>query len=579
MPNPPPHQQQPLSVSSHNDEEDLKPLGQSEWRDIDDQSLKEAFEGSSMEVFQKQQMSVDIKTENDCDEDNNAEEIGSPDHSMVDSLSGLTLPKQEETPPSQPQASTTSFLRQALLASTKSLTKLRISMTNSAPQHNHPSTTTSEVKSEAVVNKSEADEPFANIAAPTDVDYLDIDMLVNSAVEKHTASAGDAASASSRPTLPPPSYEDTMAAVAAAAVAAASVSPNDPTAPQKQSTTSSLPNFPSSTATARSPSSSGGPPLPVNISLPTEPLSRSQIQSTPSSPSVAIVPQSTILRLPTTNLKVGMEVLDHLFKKTPDNAIVTSNNNVVMSSKPKSSRPRPRSRNRSTGSSPGGGGGLNASKRPSSGLVRQRHASDKQLSSSSPSGVPSFLPKKSRQILPKIPMPKVTLQSLSINGQSNNALVTLVPTTSQQTPSTAATLPSMTPPSSPEEKDLKANNKADISLSILSSTSTTTTLSMSTSLQVPTAVFASLNPLPPKSVASEASKVKAMPPLQIMSPPSSPNNIVDAVNFKTLTTQAGTTTTTTTNSSSSVSGHPALQMALVSVCNRFKGECFTSATS
>ena len=31
------------------------------------------------------------------------------------------------------------------------------------------------------------DEPFANIEAPTDMDYLDIDTLVNNAVERHQA--------------------------------------------------------------------------------------------------------------------------------------------------------------------------------------------------------------------------------------------------------------------------------------------------------------------------------------------------------------------------------------------------------
>ena len=34
---------------------------------------------------------------------------------------------------------------------------------------------------------------------------------------------------------------------------------------------------------------------------------------------VAIVPQSTVLHLPSSNIKVEMEVLDHLFKKTSDN--------------------------------------------------------------------------------------------------------------------------------------------------------------------------------------------------------------------------------------------------------------------
>ena len=72
---------------------------------------------------------------------------------------------------------------------------------------------------------------------------------------------------------------------------------------------------------------------PFTVSLPTEPLSRSQIAisqlnsaTSPSSllghhgschPSntVAIVPQSTIIQLPSANMKVEVEVLDHIFRQ------------------------------------------------------------------------------------------------------------------------------------------------------------------------------------------------------------------------------------------------------------------------
>ena len=44
------------------------------------------------------------------------------------------------------------------------------------------------------------DAPFANIAdPPTDVDFLDIDMLVNTAVEKHTGANAAAAAAKDEP--------------------------------------------------------------------------------------------------------------------------------------------------------------------------------------------------------------------------------------------------------------------------------------------------------------------------------------------------------------------------------------------
>jgi hypothetical protein len=403
------------------------------------------------------------------------------------------------------------------------------------------------------------DTPFANIAdPPTDVDYLDIDMLVNTAVERHNApisvtSATSATSATNSldtsPPPPPPSYEATMAAKL-------------PTSP--------VPRRP-----------------PVTVALPTEPLSRSAIanhatkttsNSKPNTDSVAIVPQSTILHLPSTNIKVEMEVLDHLFKRNND---IGSNNNtgvcsdlfhtlspvtaVVKPSKP--SRP-PRSRN-------GSGRVLGRKSSTGSQVGRSRHASDM---GSVASGV-GALSKKSRQILPKTPLtmspssgapqqplPQFTLQSMSmsINGQTST-IMTLVPNSH----SNSGKSEQDTPPSSPEEKEKKAAAAAAaaavaalLPTSPPPTTTTTPTISSTaktttSSLQVPTAVFACLNPLPRQESLSSSSTVPAMPPLQIMSPPSSPPTTAssDAL-FKTMTTTLASSRSPP--ATSVTSGHPAL---------------------
>ena len=436
------------------------------------------------------------------------------------------------------QFGTTSFLRQALLATTKSLTKLRHSMvhtSNSTLKHVKSETDLTAMQLNQEVNSSPQppgvalclaqspmadempencsnnDEPFANIAAPADFDYLDIDLLVNSTMEKHgspqvqTNTNTDAMSEGLH-TPPPPSYETSIA----------------------KDRNVTLP--PSAFMT------------PMTIALPTEPLSRSLIANSavttssnlncPSS-TVAIVPQNTVITLPSNNLKVEMEVLDHMFKKKDDYEPATS----------APSTPAPNAASKASGKS---------RKKNVSGKTRIRHSSDKSTA----------FAKKSRQILPKTSLPssvpaQFTLQSMSmsINGQQST-IMTLVPSQSIQASNKSQLAnPQMTPPSSPEEKGDAAKK------STMTTTTTTTTTSH---LQVPSAVFASLNPLPKCSTSS----APPMPPLQIISPPSSPNNqglISSDVLFKTVTTQAAgllAAATSTCNTSKSgmtmTSGHPAI---------------------
>ncbi len=216
------------------------------------------------------------------------------DSSLQSPQDPLSQAQQQQQQPmdSASQSSTTSFLRQALMSNTKGLRTLRNSIaSSSAPQ---PAPQMSHAKSESdlvsMANSANAsshnhDEPFANIAAPTDVDYLDIDKLVNSAVEKHTNS-------------PPPPAD-------------ASIPP----------TTSSI-DYDRASSLDES----------LQIALPTRPLSRAAVaRQVSTSSSVAIVPQNTVLQLPNNNMKVQMEVLGHdVFNKKQVNSSVPTTGAAVL---------------------------------------------------------------------------------------------------------------------------------------------------------------------------------------------------------------------------------------------------------
>lgn len=450
------------------------------------------------------------------------------ENELAESISELKLPKQEpQTDPSTTNGSctshtnsSTSFLRQALLATTQSLAKLRYSITSTTPvtpantvnKPVDPMSLTTAITNNNNNNTTTAnahhDEPFANIEAPTDMDYLDIDVLVNNAVERHQQ--------------PPVSVTSSE--------------------PKKASLT---------------------------VSLPTEPLSRSLIaEATASSQmtpllhnTVAIVPQSSVIQLQgTNNLKVEMEVLDHLFQvqNNEDSSNATNTNKSaeqqqhqqVKTAKSKSTS-KAKSYSRRSRSSSGRNGARHPPNR--NGRLRNSLSASSDLNSTSGSGGGNknplpVLAKKSRQILPKttIGVASTTptaasfalLQpvTMSINGQTS-AIMTLVPSQ----PLTACTTShpnQMTPPSSPEEKEEANKAKAK-------------------QLQVPSAVFATLNPLPQGTTPTSLS---TLPPIRILSPPSSPNNNSQSSDllFKATVTQAtGNSTATTT-----MSGHPALMASL-----------------
>ncbi|XP_059091621.1 Krueppel-like factor luna [Tigriopus californicus] len=630
--------------------------------------------------------------------------------SVVDSLngfSGLTIPKVESpnvlspqtqhstmSPSSAPVSSSNcqataemSFLRQALMATTKCLTKVRTSMVTTTISNlstspsslkndqfglvSHDHQTMEIIKKPNSQNPNQhllhniTDEPFANIAAPTDDDYLDIDMLVNSAVEKHQEESrpqqqqqqqeqqqhhqqqshshrqhDDPSSSQAVPPLQqPPSYEDAMV--------------HSILSGSKESFSEKREEEHTASPFAQSSCPEAFPRGLLSFSLPTEPLTRSQIANASGNTtisggpnSVAIVPQSTVIQLPSSNIKVEMEVLDHLFQKaTPEKPHKLNNNNNnnentdgsnndnsnnnhnnnnnnnnsnhanknhinnnncdfftgSLKSKKVTKKQRPTFEAPLSGDSnfsPSSGSVPSPSTTASAKSPRNRNVSGRVARSrnhrNSSEKQASTVAKKSRQILPKSPnhtlidgsttnrpavatnppTPQFTLQSvsMSINGQTST-IMTLVPSTSQISNQ-------MTPPSSPEEKEQAAKNKAAaaVALAAAAATSSSTaggsTMPLPTTkppeFQVPSAVFASLSPLPQNSVLPSASSVPAMPPLQLMSPPSSPNNnaiVPSDLLFKTVTTQAGLShnclTTASSNrtiltASSTLGGHPAL---------------------
>ena len=184
------------------------------------------------------------------------------------------------------------------------------------------------------------------------------------------------------------------------------------------------------------------PQVQSKILLPTEPLSRSSLNpSTLRNSSVAIVPQSSVIQLGSNNLKVEMEVLD------PYSSV-----NSKKATKINSSR---RSRNSSA---------MSKKKRTTS-CPPENTAANTAKNCSHPT-VESLV-KKSRQILPKTPI-------MHLQAGAVGAIMTLVTAT--------PTSLGMTPPSSPEEKEELAKKAAQAAVNG----------------QPISAVFATLNPLPPQ---------------------------------------------------------------------------------
>jgi hypothetical protein len=392
------------------------------------------------------------------------------------------------------------------------------------------------------------DEPFANIEAPTDMEYLDIDSLVNNAVDRHEAGLPNQESHAASTTR-----GSTMATLALPPAPSIQTPPplpdNDALLPMDHSAVFNR-VLPNSTQSSLSLLPLSAAPTPFTVTLPTEPLSRSQIElnasSQPSllglaSNTVAIVPQSTIIQLPSANMKVEVEVLGHIFRQesallnaTPPHqrhqsapSASLASQNLAPRSKPASAKSARARRSRSNSGPPG----------PMQNVLSNRKArnsvclSDKSSSSNSNNnnscgsnnnnnngggvnkGNKFPQAKKSRQILPKptvpasgVPLTSAGLTSvagsfglapvsMSINGQ----LMTLLP---GHVTAAGASVNPMTPPSSPEEKEEAAKNRL-------------------TALHVPSAVFATLNPLPPAA----ASAANASHPLRLLSPPSSPSQL------------------------------------------------------
>jgi len=508
-------------------------------------------------------------------------------------LKCLTPPPPSPTPSSAP--TTTSFLRQALLASTQALAKMRTSMTctvanmkaeqqdlNFGVLNNSNNNSRGNFSPPAVTVQQ--DEPFANIEAPTDMDYLDIDTLVNNAVERHQAGLPnhqqqqqqqqhhqmveqqqrmmeEGVSLHTPPSMPTLPENECLG-------------PNEDVLMQMDSNVfdSTMMDTTTSSSMSSKMNLNNGPPF--TVSLPTEPLSRSQIaisqlnsSSQPSmlghpggchpSNTVAIVPQSTIIQLPNANMKVEVEVLDHIFRQ--ENSLISGTSShqrhqsapaaslatqtvglpsrgVSKVGNPKNFRSR---RSRSNSGPPNQiQNGISNRKARNSVCISDKSSNssnghsnnnNNNNNNNNSKGNKFHQPKKSRQILPKTLLHTVStatvaiaspnlntvassfaLQpvSMSINGQ----LMTLVPSQlqqQQQQPPQGPATSQMTPPSSPEEKEEAAKNRTNTAIS---------------AMQVPSAVFATLNPLP-KGTATILNGSSTAPPIRLLSPPSSPNQL------------------------------------------------------
>lgn len=222
------------------------------------------------------------------------------------------------------------------------------------------------------------------------------------------------------------------------------------------------------------------------ITLPTEPLSPNTLPSSLTNTAVAIVPQSSVIQM--NNLKVEMEIIDPLLntQKQKDQKTKRYNNNRrSRSNSGKNKRLNSNLKNDSNSCPPFSSKNINNNQGPS-------------------------LVKKSRQILPKTSSSFALLQpvAMSINGQTSTIMTLVQPSQS------------MTPPSSPEEKEELAKKAAQAAVC---------------SGQPISAVFATLNPLPPTQGPSGGPP----PPIRIISPPSSPNTqTCTELVFKATVTQA-----------------------------------------
>eukprot|EP00095_Tigriopus_kingsejongensis_P002218 snap_masked-scaffold351_size199180-processed-gene-0.18 protein:Tk02218 transcript:snap_masked-scaffold351_size199180-processed-gene-0.18-mRNA-1 annotation:"zinc finger " len=466
------------------------------------------------------------------------------------------------------QSMNTSFLRRALLAKTRS--SLLLEPIESGPVNssvNFKSDTGAKGATEPSLPAAEGkdqhpnqhllqnlnDEPFANITIPSEEDYLDIDQLVNTAVatheEQHPVPGRD--SGTPLTPAPPPSYEASLN----------HLSQRQRSVP---SSTGLLLQDPGEHIFTQSSLMSAV----LTYSLPTQPLSRSQIATNISTigsdkQSVAIVPQSTVIQLPSSNIQVEMEVLDHLFhshdgprkdshrskgrksRKKRDNSQAMELTADELSPLPQGSPlqdvPPLDGLTKSTRSRNSSGQGGNGRKMGSS---RDQPTSAKLAKTN--------LGKKSRQLLPKstahpcsespiysftaVPFPFLS-EPLG-QGTSGTSLLSSNPmAVAQDAPPNGSGNNSsnpMTPPSSPEEKAGSWNNPKGATGSTLEASNA--------SLQVPAALLASLTPLPPTSILASVGRVSAMPSIGLMSPPSSPNNQAVSVGpdfmFKAFTTQA-----------------------------------------
>jgi len=330
--------------------------------------------------------------------------------------------------------------------------------------------------------------------------------------------------------------------------------------------------------------------VPFSVSLPTEPLARSQVelssQTSLMGNTVAIVPQSTIIQLPNANLKVEVEVLGDVFQR--QNALISGStahqrhqsapstlflNGSVTKGVVKTKVCKQRRSRSKSGPTTQINWRSNRKVRNSFSITEKSCNGSYALNNNAFNNNKSNklqLPKKSRQILPKPLLPPVTNAAYSFNNtitkvansnglhqvSINGKLTTIVPEQiSASLPVQNPPTNQMTPPSSPEEEEGAFKNKSNSkSISSLSNIP----------IQVSSAVFATLSPLP-KGTASllPGSRV---PPIRILSPPSSPNqlnfaNTVIATCMPSNTSNAKTTNEITT-------GNPITMKNVTSVANK-----------
>ena len=467
----------------------------------------------------------------------------------------MTPPPPSPQPPGPP---TTSFLRQALLASTQAFSKMRTSLTstvaNPKPEHQELIYNSGQLSNSATTvnsfqNSAVHDEPFANIEAPTDMEYLDIDTLVNNAVERHQAGLPNQQSQM----LEQSRIQQQMLMEDSSSSSSLQTPPPVSALPDTDSLMQLNHQFDSSMLDHSTPLQT-----PFTVTLPTEPLSRSQIDLSQlnssvqnsilghTSNTVAIVPQSTIIQLPNANMKVEVEVLGHIFRQ--DNALINGssqhqrhqsapNGNSHQRSKfgnSKSARSR-RSRSNSgpsnqiqnTLSNRKARNSVCLSDKTNSSNSKNNISNNNNNNNNNNKGNKFHQPKKSRQILPKTLLHASSTANVSLAATTNlsamaNSFAALAPVSMSINGQLMTLLPSpmtagqptsqMTPPSSPEEKEEAAKNRV------------ATTVAGTTTIQVPSAVFATLNPLP-KGAATILNGASTAPPIRLLSPPSSPNQL------------------------------------------------------